>query len=344
MKKSLLLIFLIFFFSGCSQNKFPDQEKESEMIYFISQIENVRTINSLKTINKEVSIIKVKSAPEEMVISLPIWCKNANLFFATFSNNKNSDIYSFNSKGEKLKNLTNTSNNYESNPVCSPDGKWIVFEKFDSKSDIWLMDINGKKMKNLTEEYPQNITPVWSNDSSLIFFNSLKNGSPNIFSITLDGKLTNISKGIGIDGSFSLSPDSSKIVFDSDRAGNFDIFLLDLNSGDLRNITFSNDIESEPLFSSDGRKVLYKIQSGPNFDYVVFHLESGTSDRITSFPEKYKGNAIWSSDSTKIYFNMEERGSLDIFSCDINSNELINLTNTPKIDEFSPLLVNFLIK
>lgn len=339
--KKIFLILILLLLAGCSEKNTKNFDTENEKIYFISESGKLRNIYILDVHSKDRLEFSVDFGPKDTLISLPVWFESTESFYATFSNDSNSDIYSFDRNGNNLKNLTTTSNIYEFNPVCSPNGEWIAFERFETKSDIWLMDKNGKNLRNLTEKYPQNLSPIWSSDSSSIYFSSLKEGSPNIFRITLKQELSNVSKGTGVDGTFSLSPDSSKLVFDSDRDGNFDIFLLNLDSEEIINLTSSNEMESEPIFSPDGKKILYKFHSNSSFDYAIFDLTTKSTRNLTNYPNTYKGNAIWNKDSTTIYFSMKEGKYLDIFSVDIISNEMTNLTNTPEINEYSPLLVNF---
>ena len=340
LKKKIFLL-LILLLVGCNKNITQIDDTEKERIYFISESEQSRNIYILDIVSNEKFEFSVDFGPNDTIISLPIWCESTNSFYATFSDNSNSDIYSFDRYGKNLKNLSTTSNIFEFNPVCSPNGEWIAYERFETKSDIWLMDKNGKNLRNLTEKYPQNFSPIWSADSSTIYFSSLKEGSPNIYRITLTGDLLNVSKGSGVDGTFTLSPDSTKLAFDSDRDGNFDIFLLDLVSEKIKNLTSSKEMESEPIFSPNGKMILYKIHSNSNFDYAIFDLTTQSIRKLTNYPNAYKGNAIWNKDSSMIFFSMKVGKYLDIFSADIISNEMNNLTNTSEINEFSPLLVIF---
>lgn len=343
MKINRVLFIVVFLFSGCVKNNLQNFENDNEKIYYISQSENTRNIYVLDVGTKDTSEFFIENTPDKMVVSLPVWFERGNVFLATFSNDINSDIYSFDENGKNLRNLSNTPLILEYNPVFSPDGNWIAFERFDSKSDIWLMDKNGKNLQNLTDKYPQNLSPVWSSDNQYIYFSSLKEGSPNIFRITISGELSNISKGVGVDGTFSLSTDSKKLVFDSDREGNIDLFLLDLETNDLVNLTSSSTKESEPLFSPDGEMILYKSHNEYEFDYFLYEISTHGIKNLTNLPQKYKGNAIWSRDSSQIYFSMREEGFLDIFSVNVITNEITNLTNTPNINEYTPLLVNFSI-
>jgi Tol biopolymer transport system component len=52
----------------------------------------------------------------------------------------------------------------------------------------------------------------------------------------------------------SISPDGLKIAFTSNRAGNFDIWVMDINGRHLRRLTTSSAREVDPAWSPDGQR------------------------------------------------------------------------------------------
>jgi len=343
LKLRMAIIFTIFLVA-CSNESFKTPQLNLEKVIFISEEKKVNRIDVLDLESTSINHFIINGLPKGLEPSLPVWNEKSQSFFITLSDNSNSDIYTFDKNGNNLRNLTNSKNIFESYPLPSPNGNWIVYESFDSKSDIWIMDTQGSKQKNLTPSLPQNHNPVWSKNSEEIFFSSLKEGTPNIFKINLKGELTNISQGQGIDGTFTLSPDNTIIVFDSDRDGNMDLFKVNLESLEIINLTSSTIRESEPLFSPDGKKLLFKLHNEMGFDFAILNLETSAIEKVPNNPNVYKGNAIWNSESSKIFFNSEANGQLDIFSINIENGAKVNLTNSPNINEFSPKLVNFPIK
>jgi len=315
-----------------------------DQIYYISKQNESINIEILNIETREKNKLIIDEAPLGMNPSVPVWSNSLQSFLICYSNDSNSDIYSFDKNGKNLKNLTKSEHVFESTPIPSPDGRWIAFERFETKSDIWIMDKDGKNARNLTINMPQNHNPMWSNNSNELYFSSNKEGTPNIFKISLDGTLTNISLGKGVDGTFSLSSDLTKIVFDSDREGNMDIFLMDLVTSEIINLTKSVTAESEPVFSTDNKFILYRTLHGMVFDYSVFNIDTKEIMNLSVTPDNFSGNAIWNNDSSRIYASVKTNNQLDIFSVSIEDKKILNLTNTTKIDEFPPLLVNFIGK
>ena len=60
-----------------------------------------------------------------------------------------------------------------------------------------------------------------------------------------------------------MSPDSSTIVFSSDRAGGFDIWLMDADGGKPVQLTDDPKRDTNPTWSSDGRHILFRSDRDP---------------------------------------------------------------------------------
>lgn len=81
--------------------------------------------------------------------------------------NKNYDIYTMNSDGTNITNLTNDALE-DYSPDWSPDGKWIAFSSGSSKQyDVWVINPQTKNKIRLTSELKRNETPVWKPKSTL---------------------------------------------------------------------------------------------------------------------------------------------------------------------------------
>lgn len=81
----------------------------------------------------------------------------------------------------------------------------------------------------------------------------------------------------------SFSPDGNKVAFASDRAGNMDIWVKDLKTGELYNLTADNPTnDKSPRWSPDGTMIAYESQRDDGWEVFVLVLKSRESKRIAS--------------------------------------------------------------
>ncbi|KAF0112088.1 MAG: hypothetical protein FD147_355 [Chloroflexi bacterium] len=116
------------------------------------------------------------------------------------------------------------------------------------------------------------------------------------------------------DDSPAISPDGNKIVFTSNRFGTWDIFLLDLPSNTLTQLTKTNDFEGSPYFSPDGQYITYDLYRGNRFNILIqsvsdpteapIQLTDGTSNNF---------NPAWSPSAPEIAFVTDRSGRNEIW-------------------------------
>ena len=98
-----------------------------------------------------------------------------------------------------------------------------------------------------------------------------------------------------------LSPDGSRIVFQSNRSGNAQIWLMNRDGSEVMMLT---DVPGEgaetPAWSPDGRLIAYATYVGPdNNDVFVMKADGSEQTRVTSGPGN-DGHPHWSADGQRI--------------------------------------------
>lgn len=73
------------------------------------------------------------------------------------------------------------------------------------------------------------------------------------------GELQRLTRGLGADVRPSVTVDGSKLVYNSNAAGNWDVWIKDLQSGAERVLVSSELDEENPRISSDGQEVVYRV-------------------------------------------------------------------------------------
>ena len=123
--------------------------------------------------------------------------------------------------------------------VSSPDGKKVAFnapsvEKIAGQYwlQLYVMDSDGSNQRMLTTNPDSLFAPCWSPDGLSIAFvvETLKLETiANIFEMDLDGgKRRRLTIGQKIDGKPTYSPDGARLAFQSNRDGNYEIYVMNL--------------------------------------------------------------------------------------------------------------------
>lgn len=107
---------------------------------------------------------------------------------------------------------------------------------------------------------------------------------------------------------------SSQIVYFSFREGRYDIFLLDLRTGEEARLTDDLNTSSYPQISPDGTRMVFQSNRDGDFDIYVMNLESRLVTRLTD--NDYRDRIpSWSPDGQWVVYSSDTRGdgNFDIY-------------------------------
>ena len=111
---------------------------------------------------------------------------------------------------------------------------------------------------------------------------SVKGAGEEIFVMNLDGTgITSITNSRGDDREPAWSPDGNKIVFSSERDGNWEIYTMNANGSDQTRLTDSPGIDLYPAWSPDGDKIVFTSKRDGNNEIYVIKADGSNPTRLT---------------------------------------------------------------
>ncbi len=136
------------------------------------------------------------------------------------------------------------------------------------------------------------------------------------------------------------SPDGTRIAFTSDVGGNYEIYVLDISTGESSVLTSNNWDDLYPAWSPDGKKIAFTSNRDSNWDiYVMDSTASGKSadpTRLTT-DATYQGSPVWSPDGKRIAYVEGRDTNRDIMVMNADGSKVQPLTTRTTSADFSPV-------
>jgi TolB protein len=169
---------------------------------------------------------------------LPAWSPDGSKLAFTSNRDGNSEIYVVNRDGSGMRRLTNHPA-IDVTPTWSPTGTQLAFTSDRTGSpQIWVMNADGSELNKITNESWCD-RPTWSVPPNNEIAYAAKTGAG--FDIRIFDFATRtirtITDGIGSNESPAFSPNGRHVAFTSTRAGKAQIFVVDRDGKNLRQLT-----------------------------------------------------------------------------------------------------------
>ena len=86
------------------------------------------------------------------------------------------------------------------------------------------------------------------------------------------------------DSGASWSPDGKKIAFHSDRDGNGEIYVMNADGSEQRNLTKNAANDSSPSWSPDGKKTAFESMKDENYEIHIMNADGSEQKNLTNSP------------------------------------------------------------
>lgn len=167
-------------------------------------------------------------------------------------------------------------------PRFHPTSDEIAFMSYlNNKPRVYLFNLGTGRQRLLGNFDGITLSPRFSPDGgSVIMAQTNSTGGSSIVEVSVNGgggrKLTD---GSAIDVSPCFSPDSSQIVFESDRGGSQQLYVMSASGGGARRISYGNGHYATPVWSPRGDLIAFTRIGGNSFAIGVMRPD-GSGERI----------------------------------------------------------------
>ena len=254
-------------------------------------------------------------------------------------------------------------------PSLSPDGKYVAFLSTGSFLrgqvfiDLWLADARtGKRITRLVKStFDPNVQELqilysqsaFSPDGRLLAFTALGQGKELLYILDVARRKRIARIELPLDGitSPSWSPDGHRLVFSGDHGGITDLYTVNADGSDLRQLTSDKYADLQPQWSPDGSTLAFATDRGspanlatlrfPKLRIALYDMATG---HIELLPNQagLNINPVWAPDSRSLAYVSNRSGIENLFLYDLNSSQQYQLTHVvggvTAITEVSPAI------
>lgn len=318
----------------------PDKSKILYQVTYVG-IEENKTNSELFVMNIDGSDKKqltVTAANE----SNPQWIENGKRIAFLSNETGTAQIWTINPDGSGMKRISDIEGGIDGF-IFSPNGARLLFHK------------NVKVNKTTVDNYPDlpKNTGRVVDDLMYKHWDSWIDEVSHTFIADVSGnKITNIKDLLegepyeapvlpfgGIE-QLAWHPDGNKVVYTSKRktgkeyaeSTNTDIFMYDIASGETKNMSEGMmGYDMNPQFSDDGKYLAWQSMERDGYEadknrLFVLDLLTGDKKYITENYDNNVDNFTWNSDNKTIYFASSVKGTVQLYSANIESNEINAIT------------------
>lgn len=222
-------------------------------------------------------------------------------------------------------------------------GGEIVFSSYRAgESAIYIMQADGSHVLQVTPTNDRDSRPTWSPDGTQISYASRLGDSPNheIYVINADGtdrmRMTQLPESFESEPAWS--PDGNMLAFISNQStqlnsytGRYNIYLMDIASGEIWLLTPFGGSNSSPNWSPDGERILFQSTVDGNYEIYVINVDGTNLLNLTNSPTN-EINPAWSPDGSQIAFVSDRDGNQEIYVMEADGSNPVRLTFHPGTD------------
>jgi Tol biopolymer transport system component len=227
------------------------------------------------------------------------------------------------------------------------DGPLVFVSRHTGNAEVYIMQPEGT-IANLSNHPAQDIDPAWSPDGTRIAFASNRSGHFDIVVMPIDGgaprNLTNywdtfVEAHPADDLNPTWSPDGTRVAFESNRGGDGEIHVMDVQGFQQTNLTRHPGYDGDPSWSPDGTRIAFASNRDGAWNIFLMNPDGSDQRNITSNPDD-AGAPAWSPDGTQLLFHAltfrpNRTANFEIYRMQVDSTAPTALTDNT-VDDLNP--------
>jgi len=197
------------------------------------------------------------------------------------------------------------------------------------------MDQDGANLAYLTDDRSIVLAPRFSPNARDVIFTSYADGKPKVDQINLETKARRTFADLpGMSFAPRFSPDgryvvmsvaqgSSQIVFESDRGGSQQLYIMGADGGAAKRISFGKGRYGTPVWSPRGDMIAFTKMQGGRFHIGVMRVD-GSNERLLTASFLDEG-PTWAPNGRVLMFFRESKGANgapQLYSVDVSGRNL----------------------
>lgn len=200
----------------------------------------------------------------------------------------------------------------------APDGRTLAI---DLQGTVWIVPANGGAARQVTDAYNDARHPTFSPDGRTIAFQGYRAGGYDIWAVAPDGaNQRQLTSGPWDDREPAWSHDGTRVAFSSDRgesisagqtaagSGNYNIWILDIRTSQLTQVTRDRADDFMPTWSPDDREIAFISTRAGGQSIWAVTLSTGAERRVSG--EGVRADApSWGPGGQIVYHSTAGNGS-----------------------------------
>ena len=209
-------------------------------------------------------------------------------------------------------------------PVFAPSGRFVYFSSHRGGGlNIWRLPLSpdgrpAGRLEQVTTGAGQDVEAAFADDGGRLAFAILRQNA-DLYRLPLEADATRaagpperIVSTTREDSRGAWSPDGRQVAFNSDRAGDMNIWLHALQGGAERALTKGPGGDFQPQWSPDGRTIVFFSSRGGSADIWSVDVASGSLTQLTR-DAATDANPCFSPDGSQIAYQSDEGGRLEVW-------------------------------